>query len=121
MEVNGIQIDLDYLTQLEEQIKPRIKNLEKEIYQLAQEEFNINSPKQLSAILFDKLKLSPKSLSKTPAKNISTGSEELKKLSKAHPIIEKIISYRELTKLINSFLNTLPSFVNPKTGRIHTL
>jgi len=45
----------------------------------------------------------------------------LKKLSKAHPIIEKIISYRELTKLINSFLNTLPSFVNPKTGRIHAL
>lgn len=120
MEKNGIKLDVDYLKQIKDKIKLELLKLEEEIYELSLEKFNINSPKQLSEILFEKLKISSKGLAKTSTKKISTNSDELEKILDSHLIIPKVLKYRELAKLKNSFLDTLPNFVNEKTNRVHT-
>ena len=121
MEKYGILIDKDWLEKLSKQAQKEISALEKKIYQLSGKEFNISSPKQLSEILFEDLKISSSDLKKTATKKISTNANELLKIKDSHPIISLIIEYRGIEKLKNSFLDTLPTFIDPKTNRIHTI
>jgi DNA polymerase-1 len=121
MEKYGILIDKDWLEKLSKQAEKEINTLEKKIYQLSGKEFNISSPKQLSEILFEDLKISSSDLKKTATKKISTNASELLKIKNSHPIIPLIIEYRGIEKLKNSFLDTLPTFIDPKTNRIHTI
>jgi len=119
MEKNGVKIDVEFLAKLKKEMEKKKKNLEEKIYKLAGIEFNINSPQQLKTILFRKLKLSTNGIGKTKT-GISTAAEELRKLHGKHPIIDLIFEYRELSKLISTYIDALPELVNPKTGRVHT-
>lgn len=115
----GVKIDVNVLKTISEEVAGRISNYEKKIYNLAGGEFNVNSPAQLSQILFEKLKVPTKGLRKTPGGVISTQASELLKI-KNQPIVALILEYRELAKLKNTYLDALPVLVNPKTGRLHT-
>lgn len=117
MERFGIRLDVGLLEKLSEQAKGEIKELETKIYDLAGQEFNIGSPKQLQEILYVKLNLTSGKRNKT---GLSTAAAELEKLVGEHEIIEKILSYRELTKLQSTYLTALPELVNTRTGRVHT-
>ncbi len=119
MEAEGVKIDINNLKDYSKVLQIEINEVEKEIHDLAGEEFNIGSPKQLGIILFEKIKISDKpKLTKT--KQYSTGEEVLTKLEKKHPIISKILDYRSLTKLKSTYVDTLPMLVNKRDGRIHT-
>ncbi|MFB0525985.1 MAG: DNA polymerase I [bacterium] len=117
MEMNGVIIDLDYLAELSQDFSVRLRNVEKEIYKSAGQEFNINSPKQLSFILFEKLKLPVVSRTKTGP---STSEEVLLQLAEKHKLPYLIIEYRELQKLKSTYIDAFPGMVNPQTGRLHT-
>jgi DNA polymerase I len=117
MERWGIKLDTKLFEQLSNDAAKQIFALEKDIYKLAGKEFNLNSPKQLQEVLFDDLQLIAGKKIKT---GNSTAASELEKMLGTHPIIEKIMSYRELSKLQSTYLQTLPELVNKKTGRIHT-
>ncbi|MBP9686446.1 MAG: DNA polymerase I [Candidatus Doudnabacteria bacterium] len=119
MEQAGILLDKKLLQALSGRAEIDILELEKVIHDLAGQEFNIASPKQLKEILFDKLTLSSEGNKKTKT-GLSTAAGELEKMLGQHPIIEKIMQYRELTKLQSTYLLALPEMVNKKTGRIHT-
>lgn len=120
MEKAGIKVDVSHLQKLSKKLNERIKNLEKEIYGLAREQFNINSSQQLSKILFQKLNLSPKGLRKTPKSAIiSTNAKELFKLKGKNPIIDFILQYRELSKLQSTYTDSLIKMIHSDTGRIH--
>ena len=119
MEDNGIKINVDFLAKMSDKITKKIKDLEKKIYEYAGEEFNVRSTKQLKYILFDKLKISSEGIKKTKT-GFSTGADELEKLRDLHPIIILIQEHRELSKLLNTYIDTLPELVNEKTGRVHT-
>ncbi len=116
MENKGIKIDIDYLIDLKKEFENKIREIEKEIYELAGTRFNINSPKQLSEILFNKLKLKPIKRTKT---GYSTDIETLIELSKIHPIASKILEYREFFKLKSTYIDAILSIVNPSTKRIY--
>ncbi len=120
MEENGIKVDLRALKELSKNLDIRIKNLTSEIHKLASLEFNLNSPRQVSEVLFEKLKISVKGIKKTPKGVLSTSSQQLQKLKRIHPIIDLILKYRELFKLKSGFVDTLPCMVSPKDGRIHS-
>jgi DNA polymerase-1 len=117
MEIEGVSIDRDYLGELSKEMERKLEKLTKKIYELAGEEFNINSPKQLSAILFEKLKLPIIKKTKT---GISTDEDVLRKLAPKHKLPHALIEYRELSKLKSTYVDSLPELINPKTGRIHT-
>lgn len=117
MEINGVAIDTGYLKKLSSEMKKKLSLLEQEILQQAGMEFNINSPQQLGNVLFDKLKLPVIKKTKT---GYSTDAEVLSELLNVHSIISKIIEYRELTKLLTTYIDILPQLINPKTGRVHT-
>jgi len=119
MEHNGIKIDTVPLNKLDEEVKTKIKKLEKEIHKLAGSDFNINSTKQLKEILFTNLEIPTGGLKKTKT-GFSTAEDELIKLKDLHPIISFLQEYRELNKLETTYLNALPKMINPKTGKIHT-
>ena len=120
MERNGVRIDPGALRQTSEHFTARMKQIEQEVYQLAGEEFNIASPKQVGEVLFDKLRISDKA-KKTKSKGQYVTSEEvLESLKTKHPIVEKILDYRGLRKLLSTYIDALPALVNPRTGRIHT-
>ncbi len=119
MEKNGIKLNLKCITILSKELKNSADKLEKEIYKIANKEFNLNSPKQLSEILFSKLEISSKGLRKTPGGAISIGAGELEKLQNIHPIIDLILQYREVFKLKSGFVDSLPRMLNLKDGRIH--
>ncbi len=119
MEANGVKIDTENLQQISEEFGKEIKKIEEEIYALAGTPFNIASPKQLGEILFEKLKIDEKA-KKTKTGQYATGEDVLQKLSHKHPIIQKILDYRSLTKLKSTYLDALPALVNPKDGLIHT-
>jgi DNA polymerase-1 len=121
MEKNGILVDVNELNELKEQAEIEINNLANEIYNLAQKKFNINSYQQLAEVLFTDLKLNSTGLKKTSSGVPSTDINELEKIKNEHPIIPKIIEYRQLEKMLNGFLIPLPQFVNPYTKRIHTI
>ncbi|MDP2951084.1 MAG: DNA polymerase [bacterium] len=119
MEQNGIKVDVKGLTHLSNKLTQELAVLEKEIYQQAGREFNINSTQQLSEILFSELKISTDKIKKTPKGALSTNIKELVKLKGEHPLIDLLIKYRELFKLKTGFVDALPRVINPKTGRIH--
>lgn len=119
MEKRGICLNTRELKKIKDKIHLEILNLEEEIFELTKEKFNINSPKQLSEVLFEKLKLPTKGLAKTSTKGISTNSDELEKILDLHPAIAKVLRFKELKKLENSFLDTLPTFME-LDGKIHT-
>lgn len=119
MEAEGVNIDIQALDQFGKELGKEIHDLEKEIWEMSGEEFNISSPKQLGEILFNKLKIVDKP-KKTKTGQFSTGEDVLNKLVFRHPIIEKILEYRSLTKLKSTYVDTLPQLVNPRDGRIHT-
>lgn len=117
MEKNGITLDTKALKVLSEHLHIEVKKIEKEIYELAGEEFNIGSPKQLSEILYEKLHLGTK-IKKTSTGAKSTNAGELEKIRDEHPIVDKISHYREMTKLLSTYIDSLPQYVQ-KDGRIH--
>lgn len=119
MELEGINLDTQFLKQLSEALDRDILSLEKEIYTIAGEEFNIGSPKQLGIILFEKLKLVDKP-KKTKTGQYSTGEEILSYLATEHEIVRKVLDYRGLVKLKNTYVDALPLQVEEKTGRVHT-
>lgn len=118
MERNGVLLDLDYLKKLSKEISDKLSRAKQKIYKLAGEEFNINSPKQLKKILFEKLNLPIAGLKKTKT-GISTAAGELDKLLGKHPIIDLIIEHRELAKLKSTYIDALPGLVGAD-NRIHT-
>lgn len=118
MEAKGIKLDCDYLKELSSRLTQRTQELTQAIYEQAGQEFNINSPAQLSVILFDKLQLNHPDLKKTKT-GISTAASELEKLKGMHPIIDLIFEYRELTKLLSTYIDVLPTLVD-KNQRLHT-
>lgn len=117
MEMAGIAIDPSVFERLQNEVVVRLRAIEAEIYEAAGETFQINSPKQLQAILFDKLKLSPKRKTKT---GFSTDVEVLEEIAHEHPLPEKVLEYRMLEKLRGTYVEALPKLVHPETGRIHT-
>ena len=119
MELAGIKVDVTLLNRLSGTAEIELKNLEEDIYKLTGEEFNINSPKQLKEVLFDKLQIQSHEVRKTKT-GLSTAAGELEKLVGQHPVIPKLLEYRELAKLQSTYLLSLPQLVNKITGRIHT-
>ena len=119
MELEGINLDQEFLGSLSEALNNDITSLEKSIYEEAGEEFNIGSPKQLGEILFDKLKLVDKP-KKTRTGQYSTAEDVLSYLAPDHEIVQHVLDYRGLSKLKSTYVDALPAQVNAKTGRVHT-
>ena len=119
MEATGVKLDVDELNAFAVKLKERIATLETDIIEIAGKEFNIASPKQVGEILFEHLKIDAKA-KKTKSGQYSTNEETLNKLKGKHEIVNKILDYRGLKKLLSTYVEALPALVNPQTGRIHT-
>ncbi|WP_162341068.1 DNA polymerase I [Cyclobacterium salsum] len=119
MEFEGVKIDTESLREMSGELETESKVIEKKVYELAGEQFNLSSPKQLGEILFVKLQLDPKA-KKTKTGQYATGEEVLSKLAIEHEIAQAILDFRQLVKLKSTYVDALPSLINPKTGRIHT-
>ena len=117
MQWNGMYVDINELEEYGKELKDKIDILIKEIYELSGEEFNINSTKQLGEILFEKLKLPVVKKNKS---GYSTDVDVLEKLKYEHPVIEKLLEYRQLTKLNSTYVEGMKPYINPKTKRIHS-
>jgi DNA polymerase-1 len=117
MEINGVFVDKQHLADLSRKIEKELRKYEGKIYQLADEEFNINSPKQLAVILFEKLKLPTIKKTKT---GFSTDVSVLEELSSQHELPENILAFRQLGKLKSTYVDALPLDIDKKTGRVHT-
>ncbi|MFI4876633.1 MAG: DNA polymerase I, partial [Blastopirellula sp. JB062] len=117
MEFNGIQVDVERLNELSRQYGERMETLEREIYALAGREFNIASPKQLGAVLFEELNLPVVKKTKT---GFSTDAEVLEQLAKLHDMPAKIVQYRQYAKLKGTYVDALPQLICEKTQRVHT-
>jgi DNA polymerase I len=119
MEFEGVRIDTESLAELSVLLEKESQEIEKKVYELAGVRFNLASPKQLGDVLFEKLKLDPKA-KKTKTGQYATGEEILSKMANEHPIAEAILDYRQMVKLKSTYVDALPTMINPKTGRIHT-
>ncbi len=119
MEMNGVRIDTNALKETENSLKKRLSEVESKIYQLAGENFNIASPRQVGEILFAKLKIIDKP-KKTKTGQYVTSEDVLQTLKSKHEIVELILTYRGIKKLLSTYIETLPTLINPKTGHIHT-
>lgn len=119
MELTGVRIDVKALDEAAEDMRRRIAMLESEIHALAGIEFNIGSPSKVGEVLFERLQLDPKA-KKTKSGQYSTTEDILLKLAPLHPVVDKILMYRSLKKLLTTYLTALPSAINPVTGRVHT-
>jgi DNA polymerase-1 len=119
MERRGVRLDVDALSAMSHEYAGRLDALMRDIYELAGQEFNINSPPQLRTVLFDKLGLSKKGVRRGKT-GYSTDVDVLTRLAQAHPVPAKILEYRALSKLKSTYLDALPAAVNPRTGRLHT-
>jgi DNA polymerase-1 len=117
MELDGIRVDSQRLEIFAKELGRDLDNLTREIHRLAGEPFNVNSPKQLAQILFEKLKLPPVKRTKT---GYSTDSDVLEQLALGHPLPARILEFRTLAKLKSTYADALPTLINPSTGRIHT-
>lgn len=119
MEINGVRIDTQALDNLARELRKELGALEKEIHEMAGVEFNVSSPKQLGEVLFDRMKIveSPK---KTKTKQYSTSEETLLQIQDKHPVIQKVLEFRSVRKLLSSYVETLPTLIHPQTGKIHT-
>lgn len=119
MERTGVRIDSARMKEYSAELQKELAGIEESIYEHAGEKFNISSPKQLGVILFEKLKVDPKP-KMTKTKQYSTSEEELAKLVDKHPIVNEILEWRSINKLISTYVDVLPTLVNPKTGMLHT-
>ncbi len=119
MEMTGVKVDVDKLGKLSRELGEKLKALEEEIYKKAGVEFNINSPKQLGEVLFEKLNL-PLVKKTKKTKGYSTDMEVLKELSALHEVPALVLEYRQLSKIKSTYIDSLPTMINPETGRIHT-
>ena len=119
MEYTGVSIDVEYLNELTKTMDTMIHKIESKIYQLADEGFNLNSPRQVGEILFDKLKIDSKKKGKGKNK-YSTSAEILEELAPEHEIVDLILKYRKYTKLKSTYSEALPGLINPIDGRLHT-
>lgn len=119
MEFEGVRIDTQSLAELSFLLEKESREIEKKVYELAGVRFNLASPKQLGEVLFEKLKLDPKA-KKTKTGQYATGEEILSKMANEHPIAEAILDFRQMVKLKSTYVDALPTMINPKTGRIHT-
>ena len=113
MEFNGVYVDLDLMKNFSDELKEKIEKIRNTVYEITTYEFNLNSPKQLSEVLFDVLQLKQ-------IKKRSTSVQVLESLKDSHPIIDLILEYRHLTKLVSTYLDAMPNYLNPFTNRIHT-
>ena len=118
MDNRGVKIDIDFLKELSNTYHKELSRLEKKIWEYAGSEFNVNSPKQLSEILFDRMSLTAKGLKKTSGGARSTRESELEKLRDAHPIVPLLFEYRELQKLLSTYIDNIPTMVD-KNNRVH--
>ena len=119
MEINGVCLDTDALKETSEILNGRLKDIEHRIYELAGHSFNIASPKQVGGVLFDEMKIVEKP-KKTKTGQYVTSEEVLQQLKNKHEIVADILEYRGLTKLLGTYIDTLPQLINPRTGHIHT-
>jgi DNA polymerase-1 len=119
MERTGVRIDSARMKEYSSELQKELVGIEESIYEHAGEKFNISSPKQLGVILFEKLKVDPKP-KMTKTKQYSTSEEELMKLIDKHPIVNEILEWRSINKLISTYVDVLPTLVNPNTGMLHT-
>lgn len=119
MERNGVAIDIETLKEVQQEMNGRVASLEKEIYTLAGEAFNIASPKQVGEVLFEKLQIVEKA-KKTKTGQYVTSEEVMQQLRPKHEIVGKILDYRGLKKLLGTYVEALPKLINKRTGRIHT-
>ena len=117
MERNGVALDTEMLRQMSHRLGEQLIKLETEIYNSVGHQFNINSPQQLSAVLFEELRLAPARKTKG---GYSTGAAVLEELFGVHPIIEFILDYRQLSKIKSTYIDALPNLINPRTRRVHT-
>jgi DNA polymerase-1 len=118
MEARGVRLDVPYLEEMGESVRDRMAALHAEVFRHAGQEFNLNSPPQLRAILYEQLGLQPGK--RTPKGELSTDASVLEKLRDAHPIVDALLSWRELDKLNSTYLEALPKLVDEKDGRLHT-
>jgi DNA polymerase-1 len=119
MEYEGIRVDEKFLNEYSVELGKDAKEAEESVYEQAGVRFNLKSPKQLGEVLFDKLKLDEKA-KKTKTGQYKTGEDILQKLAAKHKIVDDILTFRQLTKLKNTYVDTLPGMINPNTGRVHT-
>ncbi|HQG08608.1 MAG TPA: DNA polymerase I [Dysgonamonadaceae bacterium] len=119
MEWTGVRLDLKALEELPKQLTEELSTIEHEIVQMAGIDFNVNSPKQIGEILFDRMKIVEKP-KKTKTGQYSTNEEELEKLRGKHPIIDKILEQRGIKKLLSTYIDAFPQLINPRSGKIHT-
>ncbi|MEL6903300.1 MAG: DNA polymerase I, partial [Cyanobacteria bacterium J06606_4] len=119
MEATGIRIDKDYLNQFSQQLEADLQAIEKAAYEAAGEEFNLGSPKQLSALFFEKLGLDKRKSRKTKT-GYSTDAATLEKLQGDHPVVDSVVEYRTLAKLKSTYVDALPALIRPSTERVHT-
>jgi DNA polymerase-1 len=119
MEARGVKIDRAFLAELSRTYGTKLALIAKRIYDAAGGEFNINSPKQLGDVLFDRLALAPKHIKKTSSGQRSTRESELEKMRELHPVIADILAYRELSKLLSTYIDTLPTLLDAN-DRVHT-
>lgn len=119
MEENGIEVNKKFLEKMSKKVSALVEGLEEKIHALAGTKFNVGSPKQMQEILFDKLEISTANVSRIKT-GLSTSAADLARLKDEHAIIPLIQEYRELTKLLTTYIDALPNLVNKKTGRIHT-
>jgi len=117
MEMEGVRIDIAYFKKLGEEFRRKLKIIEEKAYEIADKKFNLNSPKQISEILFNELKLAPQKRGKT---GYSTDVSVLQALSSSHPLPKLLLEYRELEKLNSTYVESLIELVNQRTGKIHT-
>ncbi|HLA99131.1 MAG TPA: DNA polymerase I [Anaerolineales bacterium] len=121
MEMNGIVLDTQFLATMSAQLQARLDQIEDQIHRVSGDTFNINSPQQLSEVLFKRLGIQPPDRTqKTASGFYSTSAEVLEALSGKHPMVDWVLEYRELSKLKSTYLDALPLQVNPATGRVHT-
>lgn len=121
MEYQGVRVDEKTLNEYSEDLTQRLKSLEKDIYELAGEKFNINSPRQLGDILFEKLGLGKGTKAKkTKTGQYATSEQILIDLANKHELPERVLAYRGIKKLQSTYVDALPQLINPKTGRVHT-
>lgn len=120
MEAEGIRLNVDYLRQLSEELSIEAQQLQSKIYEISGEDFNLASPKQLGVILFEKLKLGSGKIKKTKTGQYATGEEILSDLAKEHEVVRNILEWRQIVKLQNTYVDALPTQINPNTGRVHT-
>lgn len=121
MEMNGILLDLPFFAKMSKELEGRLREIEMQVFQLVGKQFNLNSTQQLSDVLFNRLRLEPPDRGKkTASGHYSTSASVLELLRGKHEVVDRILEHRELSKLKSTYVDALPSAVDPQTGRVHT-